>query len=176
MAGDVDKAHLEGANFLASRCRVAASKSDIVISTNGGYPLDQNIYQAVKGMTAAEAAVKKGGVIIMLARSNDGHGGEMFHKTFKEEKNLKRLQAKFAATPKEDTIIDQWQSQIFARVLQHAKVIYVSEACDEIVRDLHMTPAKTLDEAVRLAEDFLDNPQASITAITDGVAVMVAQG
>jgi len=57
-------------------------------------------------MTAAEAAVKKDGVIIMLTSSSDGHGGETFHKTFKEEKNLDRLLAKFLAMPKEDTIVD----------------------------------------------------------------------
>ena len=173
VAGDLDKAHIAGTKFLSERCQVKATKSDIVISTNGGYPLDQNIYQAVKGMTAAEAAVKKDGVIIMLAASSDGHGGEVFHKTFKEEKNLDRLLAKFLATPKEDTIIDQWQSQIFARILQHAKVIYVSDAPYEIVRDLHMTPASSLEEAVRLAEEHLGNSQATITAIPDGVAVMV---
>ena len=175
VSGDLDKAHLAGAGFLAERCQVKAVPADIVISTNGGYPLDQNIYQAVKGMTAAEATVKKGGVIIMMARSNDGHGGEMFHKTFKEEKDLDRMLKKFLDTPKEDTIIDQWQSQIFARVLRHAKVIYVSQAPDEIVRDLHMTPAPSLEAAVKMAEEHLGNPNASITAIPDGVGVMVVE-
>jgi len=175
VAGDLDKAHLTGCTFLADRCKVKAEKADIVISTNGGYPLDQNIYQAVKGMTAAEAAVKKDGCIIMLACSNDGHGGEMFHKTFKEEKDLDRMLKKFLDTPKEDTIIDQWQSQIFARVLQHAMVIYISEAPYEIVRDLHMIPAGSIEEALKIAENHLNNPKASITVIPDGIAVMVAE-
>ena len=175
VAGDVDKAHVAGTQFLAGKCQVKAVPADIAISTNGGFPLDQNIYQAVKGMTAAEATVKKGGVIIMLARCNDGHGGEMFHKTFKEEKDLDRMLKKFLDTPKEETIVDQWQSQIFARVLQKAKVIFVSEATDEIVRDLHMAPAKSLEEAVKMAEDYLANPNATITAIPDGIAVMVIE-
>jgi len=176
VAGDVNDAHIAGTDFLSSKCRVKAEPADIVISTNGGYPLDQNIYQAVKGMTAAEATVKKDGIIIMLARSNDGHGGEMFYKTFKEEKDIDRMLEKFHSTAKEETIIDQWQSQIFARVLQHAKVIYVSEAADEIVEDLHMKPAKTLDEAMKMAEEYLGNPNASVTAIPDGVSVMVMGG
>ena len=175
VAGDLDKAHLKGCEFLADRCQVNAVPADIVISTNGGYPLDQNIYQAVKGLTAAEATVKKAGCIIMLACSNDGHGGEMFHKTFKEEKDLDRMLKTFLDTPKEDTIIDQWQSQIFARVLKHATVIYISEADDEIVRDLHMIPAKTIDEAVKIAEERLNNPKATITAIPDGIAVIVRE-
>jgi len=173
VSGDLDKAHVAGTEFLAGRCQVTAVRADIAISTNGGYPLDQNIYQAVKGMTAAEGTVRKDGVIIMMALSNDGHGGEMFHKTFKEEKDLGRMLKKFLDTPKEETIVDQWQSQIFARVLQHAKVIFVSEAPDEMVRDLHMIPAKSLEEAVKMAEELLGNPNATITAIPDGIAVMV---
>ena len=173
VAGDLNMAHEVGCEFLSARCRVQAVPADIVISTNGGYPLDQNIYQAVKGMTAAEATVKKGGCIIMLALSNDGHGGAMFHKTFKEEKDLDRLLRKFLDTPKEDTIVDQWQSQIFARVLQKATIIYVSEAPDEVVRDLHMIPAKSIGEAVSIAEERLNNPHATITAIPDGISVMI---
>jgi len=173
VAGDCDAAHRKGTDFLASKCGVKAVAADIVISTNGGYPLDQNIYQAVKGMTAAEAAVKKDGVIIMLAKSDDGHGAPEFYKTFAEEKNLDRMLETFMKTPKETTRIDQWQSQIFARVLKHARVIYVSSAPDEMVRDLHMLPAHSLNEAVKKAEEILANPQATIAAIPDGVAVMV---
>ena len=173
VSGDLDLAHKAGCAFLASKCQVKGAEADIAISTNGGYPLDQNIYQAVKGMTAAEATVKKGGVIIMMAKSNDGHGAEMFYETFSKEKDLDRLLATFMATPKEKTINDQWQSQIFARVLQHATVIYVSEAPDGMIKDLHMIPAADLDEAMAKAEEILKNPNASIAAIPDGIAVMV---
>ncbi|HHY52675.1 MAG TPA: nickel-dependent lactate racemase, partial [Clostridiales bacterium] len=173
VAGDCDLAHIQGRQFLMSKCQVDSVPADIAVTTNGGYPLDQNIYQAVKGMTAAEATVKEGGVIIMMAKSNDGHGGAEFHKTFKEEKDLNRMMDTFLKTPKDETRVDQWQSQIFARVLKHARVVYVSDAPDEMVRDLHMTPAHSLDEAMKIAEDMLGNPNASIVAIPDGVAVMV---
>ncbi|MDR0455079.1 MAG: nickel-dependent lactate racemase [Treponema sp.] len=173
VAGDCDLAHREGREFLFARCRAAPVMSDMVISTNGGYPLDQNIYQAVKGMTAAEATVRKGGVIIHLAESGDGHGAPEFHRTFAEEKDIDRMLDTFMKTPKENTRVDQWQSQIFARVLKHARVIYVSGAPDEMVRDLHMIPAHSIDEAVKTAEKLLDNPAASITVIPDGVSVIV---
>ena len=173
VTGDVEEAHAVGRAFLSNNCQVARVPADIVITTNGGYPLDQNIYQAVKGMTAAEATVHKGGVIIILARSNDGHGGAEFYRTFSEEKDLNRMLQHFLQTPKEKTRVDQWQSQIFARVLQHATVIYVSEAPDEMVQNLHMIPAKTLDDAISKAESILNNPSATLTAIPDGVAVMV---
>jgi nickel-dependent lactate racemase len=175
VSGDVDLAHRVGRDFLAGMCQVEAAPADIVISTNGGYPLDQNIYQAVKGMTAAEATVKKDGVIIMLAKSNDGHGGEEFYKTFVEEKNLARMSETFLKTPKNKTRPDQWESQILSRILQHARVIYVSDAPDEMIKEFQMIPAHSLEEAVKKAEELLKNPQAGITAIPDGIAVMVKE-
>ena len=66
-AGDFNEAHREGCRFVDQMSGVDAIPSDIVISTNGGYPLDQNIYQSVKGMTAAEASCNPGGVIIMVS-------------------------------------------------------------------------------------------------------------
>ncbi|MDR2494401.1 MAG: nickel-dependent lactate racemase [Spirochaetaceae bacterium] len=173
VAGDVDLAHRVGREFLAAKCQVDAIPADIVISTNGGYPLDQNIYQSVKGMTAAEATVNKGGVIIMLSCSNDGHGGESFFNTFKQEKNLPRMTETFLKTPKNKTIVDQWESQILSRVLQRAKVIYISSLPDEMIQEFQMIPAHSLDEAMKKAEELLGNPQAGITAIPDGIAVIV---
>jgi nickel-dependent lactate racemase len=173
VAGDMDLAHIEGRNFLSSKCRVDAVPADIAISTNGGYPLDQNIYQSVKGMTAAEATVKKGGVIIMIARANDGHGGEEFYKTFKEERDINRMVDTFMKTPKNKTRPDQWESQILARILLHAKVIFVSAAPDDLITNFQMIPAHSLEEALTKAEELLGNPKATVTAIPDGVSVMV---
>ena len=176
VAGDCDLAHKKGCDFLRSKCGVVGLNADIVITTNGGYPLDQNIYQAVKGMTAAEASVREGGVIIMLAESGDGHGGDEFFKTFAEEKNLDRMMETFLATPKEKTRIDQWESQILARILKHVRVVYISSLPDDLIKEMHMIPAKTIEEAVKTAEVLLGDPAASIAAIPDGIAVMVKQG
>lgn len=178
VAGDALKAHEAGCDFLRSRCGVQAKQADIVITTNGGYPLDQNIYQAVKGMTAAEAAVHEGGVIIMLARSNDGHGGKSFYETFREERDEGKLMERFLSTKPEDTIVDQWQSQIFARVLQHARVIYISEVPDQMVLDLHMIPAHSIEEALHIADGILKKSKGpdytgTILSIPDGVSVIV---
>jgi len=173
VTGDCDLAHKAGRDFLSAQCMVEKKPADIVIVTNGGYPLDQNIYQAVKGMSSAKATVNKGGVIIMLAKSEDGHSAPEFYKTFSEEKDSAKLLKDFLNTPKNQTREDQWQSQIFAEILGHATVIYVSEAPDEIVENLHMIPAKTLEEALIKAEVVLGNPDATITAIPDGIAVMV---
>lgn len=172
-AGDCDQAHIKGRNFLNDWCRTEAVPSDIVISTNGGYPLDQNIYQAVKGMTAAEATVRQGGIIIMIARSEDGHGGQVFYETFRDQPDAARLMEHFLATPASETIPDQWQSQIFARVLKHARIIYVSDAPDDLVTQLHMIPAHSVEEALELADKMSNTPGAGITIIPDGVSVIV---
>lgn len=176
VAGDVDLAHQKGCEFLLARCQVKAEPSPIVITTNGGYPLDQNIYQAVKGMTAAEAAVIDGGVTIMLARSNDGHGGQSFYETFANEPDLHRMMQRFLNTPATETIIDQWQSQIFARLLMRSTVIYISEAPDDMVRNLHMLPAHSLADAIAMADHILAENSINdngITVIPDGVSVIV---
>lgn len=173
VAGDMAEAHAAGCAFLSSLCGADAVPSDVVISTNGGYPLDQNVYQAVKGMTAAERAVKEGGVIVMLAKSDDGVGGEHFYRQLAEEADIEKTMGVFLARGREETVPDQWQTQIFLRVLMRARVIYISDVPDETVRAMHMTPAKSVGEAMTLAREMLGKDEITVTAIPDGVAVIV---
>ena len=173
VAGDMEQAHQEGCRFLEGLCGVKAAMADIVITTNGGYPLDQNIYQAVKGMTAAEATVREDGVIIMLAKSNDGHGGAAFCRELMAGDDMDARMADIPRRGRGETLPDQWQAQIMIRILQRAKVVYISDAEDELVEKLHMTPAHSLHEALELAEDLLGKKDATITAIPDGVGVIV---
>lgn len=175
VAGDTIEAHKQGTDFLSSLCGAKAKEADIVISTNGGYPLDQNVYQAVKGMTAAEATVKKSGVIIMMARSNDGIGGDHFYHQLADEKDITKTMALFLSRGRNETEPDQWQTQIFLRILMHASVIYVSEMDAASIRAMHMIPAKSLEEALKKAKEIIGREDASVVAIPDGVAVMVTK-
>lgn len=172
VAGDLEAAHAEGVRFLSGLCGAKAVPSDIVISTNGGYPLDQNVYQAVKGMTAAEATVRDGGVIIMLASSNDGHGGESFFDTFDSEPDTQKIYDSILERDRNETIPDQWESQILCRILLKATVIYVSDAPDSLIKSFHMTPARSLPEALAMAKKLVGE-NASITAIPDGVSLVI---
>lgn len=172
VAGDFRQAHEKGCNDLRRLCRVQSNPADIVITTNGGYPLDQNVYQAVKGMTAAETLVRENGVIIMLARSNDGVGGENFYHQVTEGTDVGQTLKTFLKRPNWETQPDQWQAQIFIRVLQHARVIYISDLPDDTVRALRMFPAHNIEDALSLAEEMLGNPRASIVLIPDGVSVI----
>ena len=173
VAGDVDEAHKAGTAFLNSLCRVNAIPADVVISTNGGYPLDQNVYQAVKGMTAAEATVKEGGVIIMLARSNDGIGGNHFYHQLADEPDINKTMALFMSRGKNETVPDQWQTQVMIRVLKRATVIYVSEMDERVIEKMHMIPAKDVSKALEKARTILGRNDVNIVAIPDGISVIV---
>ncbi|WP_244833545.1 nickel-dependent lactate racemase [Clostridium sp. BJN0001] len=172
-AGDVEKAHLEGCNFVNSLARVNKVKCDIALSTNGGYPLDQNIYQAVKGMTAAEATLNKDGIIIMVAGCRDGHGGQDFYDNIANVKDPKEFFDSASNTPRSKTVPEQWTSQILARILANHKVIMVSDLVDpSLVTGLHMELAKTLDEAFNRAFE-LKGKDAKVAVIPDGLSVIV---
>ena len=173
VAGDCEAAHKAGRDFLASKCQVDAVPADIAVSTNGGYPLDQNIYQSVKGMTAAEATVKPGGVIVMFAKASDGHGGESLYRTFRDEPDLENMMRTFLARRPEDTVVDQWESQILARILLKAKVVFVSSCDDQLVRDMHMIPAHSAAEAMEKAKALVGKPDYTVTVIPDGISVIV---
>ena len=173
VAGDLEKAHEAGTEWLKGKAGVDKSLADIAITSNGGYPLDQNIYQAVKSMTAAEATVKDGGVIIVSAESNDGTGGDAFYNAFVNEPDTEKLYQSFLDTPKEETIPDQWESQILCRVLLKTKaIIYISDVDDEIVKTFHMIPVKTLDEAMEKANELMGN-DSSVTVIPNGISVFI---
>ena len=173
VAGDTVDAHLEGTEFLSKLCAVKAQPADIAISTNGGYPLDQNVYQSVKGMTAAEATVKDGGVIIMLAKSDDGIGGDDLYHQLADEEDISKTMKAFSLQKRSETLPDQWQTQILLRILQKVKVVYVSEIPDETVRKMHMIPAHSIEEALEISKKILGKENPTVTAIPDGISVIV---
>jgi nickel-dependent lactate racemase len=146
--------------------RAVDAPFDVVITTNGGYPLDQNLYQAVKGMSAAAEVVRPGGTIICAAECRDGlpdHGsyGRLLH----EGRSPADLLDRIAASPV--TIPDQWQVQIQARVQMKARVMIRTDGlADDAVRAAHLEPIADIDTAVErlLAED----PAARICVLPQG--------
>lgn len=173
-AGDIHDAHEAGCSFVRELAGVKAVPCDVAITTNGGYPLDQNIYQAVKGMTAAEATLDEGGIIISIAGCSDGHGGEGFYRNIAEN-DPAEFEKSCITRAKSDTLADQWTAQIFARILAHHPVILVTDLCDhDMIRAMHMTPANTVDEAIAIARD-LKGADAKFAIIPDGLGVVVTR-
>lgn len=172
-AGDAFEAHEKGCEFVKNLSKVEGTDADIVITTNGGYPLDQNIYQSVKSMTAAEACAKPDGIIIEASKCNDGHGGESFYQTFKNAKNPKEVEDMILKVKMEDTIADQWESQILARILVRHQVLYVADkSAKDILEDMHMTYVPTIEEALKKAIE-IKGKDAKIAVIPEGISVIV---
>jgi nickel-dependent lactate racemase len=173
-AGHPDKAHRQGCDWVSRRATVKRQLADIVITSNGGYPLDQNIYQSVKGMTSAESCVRQGGVIIMVAACEDGHGGEAFYRWFAEAKTPQEITGKISCIAQKDTLPDQWEAQILARVLNKCSVILVSNQCNPlIVKTMHLLQAPDIETALTMAHSRVGK-KADIVVIPDGVSVIVS--
>lgn len=175
-AGDREEAHYAGVDFEMKLAGVKPIPADIVITTNGGYPLDQNIYQSVKGMTAAEATCKEGGVIIDVSSCSDGHGGEDFYNNLKNATSLQKAMDEILARGRNETVFDQWEAQILMRMLLRFTIIMVTEAPKQMIEDMHMKYASSIEEALSMAKDVLAEKgvkEPKITVIPDGVSVIV---
>lgn len=171
VAGDMEKAHRCGCDFLLQHSRITAGRADIVITSNGGYPLDQNLYQAVKGMTAGEALCREGGVIILAAECSDGLGGEEFYRSVANSAPQELLQRILRVSPAETTA-DQWQFQILVRILCKYKVIVVTDKLDhKLLQDMHLYPASNLNDALTAARR-MSCPEPRIAVVPDGVSVI----
>ena len=150
-----------------------AVPGDIVVTSNGGAPLDQNIYQSVKGLTAAEASAKEGAVLIMCAELADGTGGEGFYTSLRDCETPAAHFEQCVNTPQSETIPDQWESQILARILMKHRVIFVSRPeMEKTLREMKLDYTPDLETAMVMAkQDKGEN--ASVTLIPNGISVMV---
>jgi nickel-dependent lactate racemase len=146
--GEVTAVHQAGCAFSRETAMVACDRPlPIVVTTNSGYPLDQNLYQAVKGMSAAAQIVAGGGYIVTAARCNDG---------FPQHGNFKQLLFEHASPQALlDTIMspgfslfDQWQAQLLARILIKARVGLHSELPADDVRRAHLEPVEDVERAI----------------------------
>lgn len=153
-AGDFEEAHRAGANFLDSHAKVETSEADIAITTNGGYPLDRDLYQAVKGMTVAEDVVRDGGVIIIASECRDGVGHPNFRELVERCKNPEEILENIRSPGFFQ--VDQWEAQVLARVLTRFDVICVTSGVEHsTVEDMHMVPAKTVEDAIDIARGIV---------------------
>ena len=125
-------------------------------------------------MSTAEMTCNENGVIIMAAKCEDGVGGDEFLKTFKNNPSASSILEEIKKVKQEDTIADQWQSQVFARILDKFKVIFISDVDDDTVKDLHMIPASSIDEAIGIADGILGNSNGKITVIPEGISSIIS--
>jgi nickel-dependent lactate racemase len=145
-AGTLPDGHATACRFVEETAvQSVEERFDVVLSTNGGYPLDRNLYQAVKGMAAAERVVRPGGTIVMAAACADGTpGGSAFARLLAGAGDPRGLEA--VDGPSET---DRWQTQVLGRVLRHAAVWLHAEGLDDHeVRAAHLRPVPDVTVAV----------------------------
>jgi lactate racemase len=160
--GEVLPAHEAGCAFSkATAMRPCEHAFPIVVTTNSGYPLDQNVYQAVKGMSAAAQIVEDGGLIVAASRCNDG---------FPDHGNFRELLLRHPS-PRAllDTILapgflvyDQWEAQLLALIQLKARVALKSDIAPDEIRAAHIEPIQDVAHAVadELARIGADAPVA----------------
>ena len=173
-AGDLEEAHATGVKFVRELAQCPSVTGDIVITSNGGYPLDQNLYQSPKAVATAEACCKEGGVIIMCASCFDGMGGTHFEKLIVRG-TVDEIDEFLSKIPPKETIAEQWCAQIYSRILKKHKIILVTTYLDhEMVRKANMIPASSPDEALAMAYEMMGK-DARVVVIPDGVAVLAVK-
>jgi nickel-dependent lactate racemase len=167
-AGDMLQAHAEGIEFVRRTAVVPVpAPFDVVVTSNSGYPLDLNLYQAVKGMAAAAPIVKHGGSIVLAAECMDGlpdHGlyAELLRMVSSPEALLDMI-ASFEA-PRHD----QWEAQVQAQIMRKARVyVRSSYLSPEEVRSALLNPCTSIEDTLReLLAQY--GPEATICVLPEG--------
>lgn len=145
-AGPLPHGHRAACAFVArTAVRSVGRRFDVVLSTNGGHPLDRNLYQSVKGMAAAERLLRPGGSIVMASACTDGipaAGAFAAHL-------LAATSPAALAAPGAEASPDLWQAQVLGRVLARATVWLHAEGLSaEEIRHAHLRPAPVLQQAL----------------------------
>jgi nickel-dependent lactate racemase len=149
-AGDLDTAHAVGCAFVKEKVMVPVDHPyDIAITSNSGYPLDLNLYQSVKGMSAAAQVIRQGGAIIVAASCWDGipeHGlyGQLLRQARSPQEVLDTVCAPGFLKQ------DQWQAQIQAQIQLKATVyVHTDHLTDEQIRAALLEPCHSIEATVR---------------------------
>ena len=167
-AGSLTAAHEDGCAFVKEMAMVpVVSPFDIVVTTNSGFPLDLNLYQAVKGMSAAAQVVREGGAIVVAAECWDGipeHGlyGQFLREAGSPQDLLEKIHAPGLLKQ------DQWQAQIQAQIQLHARVhLFTDHLTSDQIRQAMLHPVRSIEDTVaQFVRDI--GPQARICVLPEG--------
>ncbi len=167
-AGDLLAAHAAGCAFVRDHNMVAVAEPyDIVVTTNSGYPLDQNLYQTVKGMSAAARITREGGAIIMAAACEDGVPNHGRYAALLREAGSPQGVLDLISAPGYSEQ-DQWQVQIQALIQLRAEVfVYSDGLTDQQISDALFTPCRDIPATVaRLRQRY--GPAARVAVLPEG--------
>jgi nickel-dependent lactate racemase len=154
VAGDAVAAHEKGAALVDEYFGVTITEqADLVIASCGGYPKDINFYQTYKTTHNMVPALKKGGVGILLSESCEGIGSELFYTICTAHPDNAAREGALRC----DFEIASFMGYTQLVWAQESRFIAVTGLPDEQVREMGMTPAKSLDEALAIAKDWLED-------------------
>ena len=166
-AGDIIEAHKTGCVFVKkSAMQPVEQPFDIVVTTNSGYPLDLNLYQGVKGMSAGARVLKEGGTLILAAECREGvPDGSPLDDLLRSAGSIEEILA-MLSTPG-FVRPEQWQAQIQALVQRRAEVLVCCELDDATLRACHLAPCADINAEVakRLAKL---GPDAHVAVLPQG--------
>ena len=166
-AGDILKAHREGCEFVRrSAMQPVEAPFDVVVTTNSGYPLDLNLYQGVKGMSAGARIVKEGGTIILACECREGvPAGSPLDNLLRSAPGPEAI-LRLLATPG-FVKPEQWQAQIQALVQRKARVLVHSSLPDTLLREAHLEGCPDIASTVHALLDKA-GPHASVAVLPQG--------
>jgi nickel-dependent lactate racemase len=160
--GDYRVAHATGCGVVKkSSMQEVEQLFPVVVTSNSGYPLDQNLYQTVKGMSAAARIVSEGGTIVVASECSDGvpdHGN--FAKIMRDGASVDDVLNGIYRL--ERPVLDQWQAQVLAGILKRARVEVYSELPPEAIRACKMDVTEDLDGSIRQAIAGADDPRVAV--------------
>lgn len=166
--GDVAPAHAAGCAFCKQTAMTPCPEPfPIVVTCNSGYPLDQNLYQTVKGMSAAAQIVQEGGLILTAACCNDGfpaHGN--FRKLLEDHDTPQAMLETITAPGFRKA--DQWQVQLLALILLKARVGLYSELTEAETRAAKLETVTDLRAAIDAERKRLGDPDARVAILPEG--------
>ena len=166
-AGDLLGAHKVGIEFVRrSAMQPVPAPFDVVVTTNSGYPLDMNLYQGVKGMSAGARVLKPGGTLILACECREGVPAnspldQLLRSASSPEEILALLATPGFVRP------EQWQAQIQSLIQRKARVLVYSSLSDDIIRAAHLTPCHDIAETVRESLAGL-GPEARVAVLPQG--------
>ncbi len=173
-AGDLIASHEAGCEWIRALSQCEPVTGDIVITSNGGYPLDQNLYQTAKAVATAQVCAGEDGVIIICASCVDGMGGTYFTELMTSG-TPEEIDEKLSKIPPKETIPEQWNVQIYNRSLKKHPVIVVTTYLDhDLIRKANMQAASDVNEALEKAYE-IKGRDAKVVIIPDGVSVLAVK-
>jgi len=166
-AGDLLQAHQTGFEFVRkSAMQKVKAPFEVVVTTNSGYPLDMNLYQGVKGMSAGARIIQERGTIILACECREGipAGSPLDHllgETSSPEETLALLSTPGFVRP------EQWQAQIQALIQRRAEVLVYSTLSDAALKKAHLQPCRDIAATVR-AKLAQHGPGARVAVLPQG--------